>query len=270
MIGFLKGNVISHSNGTVILETGGVGFEVLCSSSAYELLVTQGKGEIYTYLNVREDGFYLYGFISKEEMSVFIKDVLTNGMTCGFIGVKYILSVLCELGRSDIAYSLISSVDFASWGYSVVNGATTIWERWDSYVKGKGVNSHSMNSFNHFAFGSCLEWFYSCVLGINLDFNINCVIISPFIDCSGKITQVDGSFNSVLGEVKVSWEVKFFAKKTIAFVEVILPKKLSVQFDFSDWNIISKSVKKDKIIFELKRNKKTVRKTTLRTANFKN
>ena len=73
MIGYISGNLISaDDNGMIILETGGIGYEITCSSSAYELIVNQGKGSLYTYLNVREDGFYLYGFISKEEKSMFL------------------------------------------------------------------------------------------------------------------------------------------------------------------------------------------------------
>ena len=67
MIGYIKGKVLSAADGVVLLENNGVGFEVLCSSEAYALLVNAGQGGIYTYLAVREDALNLYGFISKEE-----------------------------------------------------------------------------------------------------------------------------------------------------------------------------------------------------------
>ncbi len=104
MIGYLQGKVISHSNGTVILETGGVGFEVTCSASSYELLVMQGKGAIYTYLNVREDGFYLYGFISPEEKSMFLKLISVSG-----VGPKMGIAILSSMPLNDLAFIIASS-----------------------------------------------------------------------------------------------------------------------------------------------------------------
>ena len=56
-----------------------------------------------------------------------------------------------------------------SWGYSIENGATTIWERWDGYVKGRGFQDKGMNSFNHYAIGAVGEWMYRVMLGINTD-----------------------------------------------------------------------------------------------------
>lgn len=61
-------------------------------------------------------------------------------------------------------------------------GATTIWERWDSYTKENGANVHGMNSFNHFAFGTCAEWFYEYVLGIKMRGESKELLISPIID----------------------------------------------------------------------------------------
>ena len=104
MIGYLQGKVISHSNGSVILETGGVGFEVTCSASSYELLVMQGKGAIYTYLNVREDGFYLYGFISPEEKSMFLKLISVSG-----VGPKMGIAILSSMPLNDLAFIIASS-----------------------------------------------------------------------------------------------------------------------------------------------------------------
>ena len=104
MIGYLQGKVLSHGDGTVLLETGGVGYEVTCSASAFELLVMQGKGAIYTYLNVREDGFYLYGFISLEEKSMFLKLISVSG-----VGPKMGILILSAMPLKDLAYIIASS-----------------------------------------------------------------------------------------------------------------------------------------------------------------
>lgn len=104
MISYLEGRVLSHSNGTVILENNGIGFEVSCSASAYEFLVAQGKGAIYTYLNVREDGFYLYGFISLEEKSMFLKLISVSG-----VGPKMGITILSSMPLRDLAFIIASS-----------------------------------------------------------------------------------------------------------------------------------------------------------------
>ena len=67
MIGYLSGKLVSFSDGTVILSTGGIGFEVACSAQAYAKLVSDGGGDIFVYTAVKEDGVSLYGFISAEE-----------------------------------------------------------------------------------------------------------------------------------------------------------------------------------------------------------
>ncbi len=104
MIGYLQGKVISQYNGTVLLETGGVGFEVICSASAYEYLVNKKSGGVYTYLNVREDGFFLYGFISLEEKSMFLKLISVSG-----VGPKMGITILSSMPLNDLAFIIASS-----------------------------------------------------------------------------------------------------------------------------------------------------------------
>ncbi|MBE5744439.1 MAG: Holliday junction branch migration protein RuvA [Clostridiales bacterium] len=109
MIGFIKGNLISaNSNGVIVLETGGIGYEITCSAQAYELIVNQGKGELFTYLNVREDGFYLYGFISQEEKSMFLKLITVSG-----VGPKMGIAVLSSMPLNELAF-IIASQDVKS------------------------------------------------------------------------------------------------------------------------------------------------------------
>ena len=75
-------------------------------------------------------------------------------LSTGFFSTRSLLNTLRILGQADLAYQLIHSTQFPSWGYSIEQGATTIWERWDGYVKGRGFQSRGMNSFNHYAYGS--------------------------------------------------------------------------------------------------------------------
>ncbi|MDR1093248.1 MAG: glycoside hydrolase family 78 protein [Clostridiales bacterium] len=129
-------------------------------------------------------------------------------LSTGFLGVKYLLPVLCELGESALAYKLLTNTDYPSWLYSVVNGATTMWERWDGYTDERGVQNPDMNSFNHYAYGSCGEWMYKYCLGINPVEGapgFKKVLFRPFIDPGGKITRAEGCYQSVNGAVKASW-----------------------------------------------------------------
>ncbi len=109
MIGYLSGNLITaDKNGVIVLETGGVGYEVTCSAQAYEVIVNQGKGSIFTYLNVRDDGFYLYGFISLEEKSMFLKLISVSG-----VGPKMGIAILSSMPLNELAF-IIASQDVKS------------------------------------------------------------------------------------------------------------------------------------------------------------
>jgi len=90
-------------------------------------------------------------------------------LTTGFVGVGLICPTLTEIGRSDLAWKLAFTDTYPSWLFSVKNGATTIWERWDGWTPEKGFQASSMNSFNHYSFGSVGEWFYSGAAGIQID-----------------------------------------------------------------------------------------------------
>ena len=80
MIGYLKGKVIYSDTGTIILETNGVGYEITCSGAAFAKLVTDGVGEVYTYLQVSENGIALYGFVSVEEKNMFLESNFKEGV----------------------------------------------------------------------------------------------------------------------------------------------------------------------------------------------
>ena len=96
-------------------------------------------------------------------------NIESNGgcLRTGFLGTAIILDALTYgAGRPDLAYTLLLQHKYPSWLYSVDNGATTIWERWNSYTREKGFGSASMNSFNHYAYGAVLDWIYGTAAGI--------------------------------------------------------------------------------------------------------
>lgn len=87
-------------------------------------------------------------------------------LATGFLGTPLITPVLTELGRADVAYKILKQTSYPGWLFTVKNGATTIWERWDSWTPENGFNTHGMNSFNHYAYGSVVGWFYSDIAGL--------------------------------------------------------------------------------------------------------
>ena len=100
-----------------------------------------------------------------------VDDIRAKGwhVSTGFVGVSYLLPVLTQAGKLDAAYRLLMQDTFPSWLFSVKHGATTIWERWDGWTPEKGFQDPNMNSFNHYALGSCGQWLYEGVAGIAPD-----------------------------------------------------------------------------------------------------
>ncbi|MBK8025813.1 MAG: family 78 glycoside hydrolase catalytic domain [Chloroflexi bacterium] len=85
----------------------------------------------------------------------------------GFVGTPYLCRVLSNNGANDLAYRLLLNEDYPSWLYAVNLGATTIWERWNSLNPDGSISSTSMNSLNHYAYGSIAEWMYRDMCGLN-------------------------------------------------------------------------------------------------------
>ena len=104
MIGYIKGRVLHSDSGVVLLEVNGVGYELVCSGAAFAKLVTDGQGEAYTYLQVREDGVSLFGFVSPEEKNMFLKLISVSG-----VGPKAGISILSSMNLGEIALAIATS-----------------------------------------------------------------------------------------------------------------------------------------------------------------
>lgn len=127
----------------------------------------------------------------------------------GFIGTGWISQALTESGHSDYAYRMLLNTNFPSWLYPVEQGATTIWERLNSYTKndGFGGNNH-MNSFNHYAFGSVTNWLMQNSLGIARDEAAPAFkhfFLQPEPDVTGGLTEARGHYDSMYGRIESSW-----------------------------------------------------------------
>jgi alpha-L-rhamnosidase len=92
-----------------------------------------------------------------------------NHLSTGFLGTPFLLSVLQDGGRGDLAYKILTQDSYPSWGYMLARGGTTIWERWDGIRPDGSFNDPGMNSFNHYGLGSIGAWLYDDVGGLAPD-----------------------------------------------------------------------------------------------------
>lgn len=127
----------------------------------------------------------------------------------GFLGTPLLCNVLSNFGHNDIAYRLYTQTEYPSWLFPVKQGATTMWERWNSYTIKEGFGDVNMNSFNHYAYGAIEEWIMSHNLGIQRDENrpgYKHILMQPKID--DTFSFVKGGFRSVYGDIASAWEIK--------------------------------------------------------------
>lgn len=142
-----------------------------------------------------------------------VKDITIthdNHLTTGFLGTPLLLKVLSRYGRSEAASALLLQTTYPSWLYPVTQGATTMWERWNSYNHETGFGDTEMNSFNHYAYGAVGDWFFEYLCGIR-----------PIPEESGTtpfktftlapsfckdFTFAEASFDSMSGKILSRWE----------------------------------------------------------------
>ena len=130
-----------------------------------------------------------------------------NCLQTGFLGTSILMATLTENGMVDIAYELLFQRKNPSWLYSVDNGATTIWERWNSYMVDKGMGPRGMNSFNHYAYGCVCEWIWETAAGISSDPatpGFKHIIMKPVPD--KRLGYVTAEYNSAAGLIKSAWK----------------------------------------------------------------
>ncbi len=138
-------------------------------------------------------------------------DIKAKGwhLSTGFVGVSYLLPVLTEAGKLDTAYRLLMQDTFPSWLFSVKHGATTVWERWDGWTPERGFQDPNMNSFNHYALGSCGRWLFDTVAGIGLDParpGYRHILIHP--RPGGGLTWAKAFYRSIRGPIATEWSFR--------------------------------------------------------------
>ena len=125
----------------------------------------------------------------------------------GFVGTPYLLHVLSSYGYSQLAYDLLFRKEYPSWLYPVTKGATTIWEHWDGIMENGDFWSTDMNSFNHYAYGSVLDWLYSVAAGIKTDEKhpgYEKAVIAPHPD--RRLDWLEARLDTRNGQIISRWE----------------------------------------------------------------
>ena len=190
----------------------------------------EGKLNLFTqtsYVLCLKYNIYIKKEIIIEDFKKRIKEDLYRIKT-GFTGTPLILLTLFDNGMDDYAYRILYNEEFPGWLYTVNLGATTIWERWNSLLEDGTISGTSMNSFNHYAYGSVCEAIYSRIAGLrNLSPGWKKVMIKPHLNY--RMKKIDFSFESISGKYEIYWKWKknkFYMNITIpngCEAEVILP-----------------------------------------------
>ncbi|MCB9461316.1 MAG: family 78 glycoside hydrolase catalytic domain [Anaerolineaceae bacterium] len=133
-----------------------------------------------------------------------------NGqLRTGFVGTPYLCRVLSNIGANELAYKLLLNEEYPSWIYAINLGATTIWERWNSINPDGSISSTGMNSLNHYAYGSIVEWMYRDMCGLNPAAGdvpgFRHALIAPKPDSS--LVWAKAEYQSAAGPYESSWEI---------------------------------------------------------------
>lgn len=146
-----------------------------------------------------------FGLLPPSAVDSLVRLIKTNHnhIATGFMGTPYIMEVLSQYGRSDIAYTLLNQQDCPSWLYMVNSGATTMWEKWDAIKPDGEIQEMSLN---HYAFGAIGNWLYGQVAGIQAAApGYQVIRIAPKL--GGGLTWAKGSYQCKYGLIKSEWKI---------------------------------------------------------------
>jgi alpha-L-rhamnosidase len=170
--------------------------------------------------------FLFLDLVPEEFLDRFVNDFNTlmakdnNHLKTGFVGTPWLCRTLSKIGNDDLAYRLLMHEDYPSWLYAVNMGATTIWERWNSIRPDGKIGNLEMNSLNHYAYGSIMEWVYRNAAGIQPSEKapgFRKVTLAP--KPHWRLGWIDVSVDSAMGKYRSAWKIA--ENGTLAFhVEV--------------------------------------------------
>ncbi|MDD2374388.1 MAG: family 78 glycoside hydrolase catalytic domain [Eubacteriales bacterium] len=131
-----------------------------------------------------------------------------NKLETGFVGTPLLCNVLTENGMSELAYELLLNEDYPGWLREVKLGATTVWERWNSVLDDGSISGTGMNSLNHYAYGSVIEWMFKHAAGIQIDSQepgCRRINFKPLLNWD--IRKIAAEYDSPAGLYKIHWEM---------------------------------------------------------------
>ena len=147
-----------------------------------------------------------------------------NHLTTGFAGTPYLLFALSENGYHDCAVSLLLSHSYPGWLYAVDRGATTIWERWNGIRQDGSFSDPSMNSFNHYAYGSVGAFLYRGIAGIApLEPGFSKISLTPRL--SKGLPVFEASFESPHGLIRCGYR----AEGEEARIDITVPQGVTAE-----------------------------------------
>ncbi len=151
-------------------------------------------------------------------------------LSTGFVGTPLLCPVLSRFGRDDVAYRLLLQEEYPSWLYTVNQGATTMWERWNSYTHERGFGPVSMNSFNHYAYGSIGDWMYRTVAGLSVEMSRPG---EPPIRIAPRpgfgVTEASAELVTPFGPAKTAWTVE----GAVVNLDIVVPPNASARVTIS-------------------------------------
>ena len=187
-------------------------------------MIREVKGETQTAILL----ILHFGLCEESEKAALVEKLVEliasfdGRMTTGFVGTPLILRVLSDNGRADVAFDLLLQERNPSWLFSVCHGATTIWEHWDSQKEDGSFWSTSMNSFNHYAYGSVYDWMFGDMVGLTVrddGAGYEKITYRPHTD--PRIGFAGASLETARGKLSASW--KYLEDGTVRY-ELTLPE----------------------------------------------
>jgi len=133
-------------------------------------------------------------------------NIVGNHLRTGFLGTPLLANVLDQSGHIDLLFEILFNETYPSWFYSINQGATTMWERWDGYTHDRGFARNQL-SFNHYAYGAIGQWMYERIAGISpMKPGYKKIRIAPLP--GGPLTSAKGEYDSPYGKIKSQWELQ--------------------------------------------------------------
>ncbi|MBE6341202.1 MAG: alpha-rhamnosidase [Bacteroidales bacterium] len=142
-------------------------------------------------------------YVRNEAVKNIVRNIVTlnsDHISCGVIGVQWLMRTLSAMGYNDVAWRLATQNTYPSWGYMAAQGATTIWELWNG-----DTASPKMNSGNHvMLLGDLVPWIFEDIVGVRNIENRH-ITLQPEFNVD-EIYDIEGSYKSIYGNIVSRWQ----------------------------------------------------------------